>query len=293
MPLKDRLPTALVETLKPVVHAPAVDRPRRAVTIALQRAFDAYPPDYRVDRLPLRDDVERYRSLFDDSVANFEAILSPFRGEWSWSLGMTYNPYFSSVDAELYYSVVRTYRPRLIVEVGSGVSTAFASDALRRNGGGRVLSIDPEPRRRLPAGVRHIRSKVEDVDPSVFAELRADDVLFIDSSHTTQEARFHVESLLPALAEGVVVHHHDVNFPYAKYYEDDPQEFGEPDVLLEFYDANRDGFEILTCASYVRYVEPEAVRRLVPSYRWFPSRVPGSLWTRKRSAEPGGTRISS
>ena len=82
--------------------------------------------------------------------------------------------------------------------------------------------------------------------------------------------------------QGVVIHHHDFTFPYDIYYGDDPLEFAEPDVLLDFYAARIDAFEILVCASYVRYVDPQLVNRLIKSYRWNKRRVPASLWVRKR-----------
>jgi hypothetical protein len=38
---------------------------------------------------------------------------------------------------------------------------------------------------------------------------------------------------------------------------------------------------MFVCTSIIRYQEPERWARLVPSYRWNPTRTPGSLWTRK------------
>ena len=65
------------------------------------------------------------------------------------------NGYFESCDAEVAYSMVREWKPRRIIEIGSGFSTRAMAQALRvnleLNGiAGELLTIDPYPER-LPA----------------------------------------------------------------------------------------------------------------------------------------------
>lgn len=229
----------------------------------------------------LRADVDRFGSLFEASERNFDELVRPWRAEFTWSVGRVNNGAFESVDAELYHSVLRTYRPEHVIEVGGGNSSWFSRDALRLNGSGEVMVIDPQPRVRLPRGVASLRLRVENVDPASFAELRANDVLFIDSSHTTEEARFHVSEILPRLAPGVLVHHHDVLFPYDRYYLGDRETYGEPDVVLEFYERNSASYEVLVGAAYVLHRARGLLTGLVDSYHWQPGRIPGSLWARK------------
>src|SRR6266851_4549060 len=58
------------------------------------------------------------------------------------------NGYFEAVDAEALYCMVRHFQPRTVVEVGSGFSTLVTRLALQANAGqGRLVAIDPEPRR--------------------------------------------------------------------------------------------------------------------------------------------------
>jgi hypothetical protein len=238
------------------------------------------PP--RHDEPPVRADVDRYAALFASAERNFSELLSPWRNEFAWSVGRTNNGTFESVDIELYHAVLRTYRPKRVVEVGGGHSSRFSTEALRLNGdGASVTLIDPHPRVRVSKAVSHIARRVEDADPSVFTELQAGDVLFIDSSHTTEEARYHVAEILPRLAGGVVVHHHDVLFPYDRYYLEDGKLYGEPDVLLEFYLANSETYEVLVGAAWVAWRDRALVEGLVDSYKWQRGRIPGSLWTRK------------
>jgi hypothetical protein len=232
---------------------------------------------------PLRDDVARYERLFASSEKSFDEMVRPWRGEFAWPAGRTNNGTFESVDVELYHAILRTHRPKLVIEVGGGHSSGFSTEALAKNGdGGRVVLVDPRPRVRVPRSVEHVRSRIEDVDVSFADTLHAGDVLFIDSSHTTEEASYHVSEILPRLRSGVVIHHHDVLFPYDAYYLGDRETFGEPDVLLEFYERNTDRFEVIVGAAWVVWRNRALVSELVDSYRWQPGRIPGSLWTRVR-----------
>jgi len=239
------------------------------------------PPRHTEPRLRL--DADRYAPLFAESTENFTRLLTPWRHEFAWPVGRTNNGTFESVDVELYHAILRTYRPKRVVEVGGGHSSRFSIEALRLNGqGGTVMLIDPRPRVRVPKLVQHVARRVEDVDVGVFLALERNDVLFIDSSHTTGEARYHVDEILPHLASGVVVHHHDILFPYDKYYLGDRTAYGEPDVVLDFYLAHGDAYEVLVGAAYVAWTDRALVERLVDSYRWQAGRIPGSLWARAR-----------
>lgn len=136
------------------------------------------------------------------------------------------NDYFSYGDGVVYYALLRLLRPRRVVEVGSGYSSALLLDVNERflDGAVRCSLIDPYPERLLgllrPADrtrVELLTSRVQDVDLEVFAGLEAGDVLFIDSSHITKTAsdvnRLFFE-VLPNLSPGVFVHVHDILYPF-------------------------------------------------------------------------------
>lgn len=236
---------------------------------------------YRGLNVPLMSEHSRYRSLFKDSTPNLEALIKPYAREFNWFIGKIYNGAFGSVDIEIYYSMIRKYKPRLIIEVGSGFSTHFAMDALKKNRKGRFISIDPQPTRSLPKEVEHLRTKVEDVNLKIFERLNKNDILFFDSSHTTREAQYHLEKILPRLRRGVIIHHHDFMYPYAIYHLDNKKMFGEADVLLSFYGRFRKVYKVIICASYMRDKYPELITKLIKSYHWYPTRLPASLWVRK------------
>jgi predicted O-methyltransferase YrrM len=130
------------------------------------------------------------------------------------------NDYFSGLDAAVYYSLIRHLRPRRVIEIGSGYSTRIANKALARNDDGATLTcIEPHPDRLNGHALKIelIQKRVEEVDVDFFLQLEANDVLFIDSSHTVKfgsDVCYEFLDVLPALRPGVWVHVHDVFFPH-------------------------------------------------------------------------------
>jgi len=241
---------------------------------------DGYPTEWRWDRAALAPPSHRFDELLVKSAEQFERFVAPWLSEFTWPLGRIYNGAFQAVDAEVYYSVIRTLRPQRIIEVGAGHSTAFALEALHRNGRGEVTCIDPSPLYALPKGAHHVRSRIEDVDLALFDSLCGGDILFIDSSHTSEEAHYHVEKILPRLASGVLIEHHDFLYPYASPWGE--RGMDEQGVLLDFYSRHSDDFEILMGNAFLVKDQLRLVRQLVHAYRWVPVLIPGSLWARRR-----------
>jgi predicted O-methyltransferase YrrM len=141
-------------------------------------------------------------------------IKSQAPGEYAWEGGQ-----FSYSDAMAYYTMIRTRRPRTIVEIGSGWSTSIAQMACARNGMGRVVCIEPYPTEFLEAiqGIEILKRRAQDVETELFNELLRDgDMLFIDSTHTVKHDGdcLHLYlRILPALQADVTVHVHDVYLP--------------------------------------------------------------------------------
>ena len=186
--------------------------------------------------VPLLDDIERsfdsdrvggFDYVFDDQVlAHHLRLLSEFGSEFVAPVdpveGAAFhwtNSQFSYSDAMAYYCMVRLRQPATIVEIGSGFSTLVAAAAIRRNGRGRIICIEPYPRDFLGdvPEAQVISSRVQDVPVSFFNETLSDgDFLFIDSTHTVKhdsDCIYIYLRLLPRLAGNVVVHAHDIFFP--------------------------------------------------------------------------------
>ncbi len=158
------------------------------------------------------------------------------------------NPSYGHYDAIMLYSVLREVRPRRIIEVGSGFSSAAMLDVNERVLGGNVqfTFIDPDMirlrklLREEDAGrVTLIEKRVQEVPLDVFAALGENDVLFIDSSHVSKIGsdvnRLYLD-VLPVLAPGVWIHIHDVagNLEYPREWLDEGRAWNEQYLLRAF-----------------------------------------------------------
>ena len=136
-----------------------------------------------------------------------------------------------SGDAEVLYAMVREKKPSRIIEIGSGGSTKIIAAALKMNfiensQKSQLISIEPYPQDFLKdfANVSKdflefslLTQKVEAVDLSVFESLQTNDILFVDSSHVFKsgsDVEFEFLQVYPRLQTGVLVHIHDIFFPY-------------------------------------------------------------------------------
>ena len=130
------------------------------------------------------------------------------------------NAFFNGFDAAVYYSLIRHLQPQRIVEIGGGYSTQIADRALARNGTGKLTCIEPYPEERLNGAkldIELITKRVEENDIDLFSSLEANDILFIDSSHTVKfgsDVCFEFLEVLPRLKPGVCIHVHDIFFPH-------------------------------------------------------------------------------
>jgi predicted O-methyltransferase YrrM len=174
------------------------------------------------------------------------------------------NGYFDSPDAEALYLMLRRACPRRIVEVGCGNSTRIARQAIIDGKMDTVLTaVDPWPRADIANVVdRFEQAPLETVDPAVFEELSAGDVLFIDSSHQVRMSNDVAHlfcRIIPALAPGVVIHVHDVFLPYEypkRFFYDCPS-WAEQYMLHALLQGG--GYEILWPGYYLQKQRPDAV----------------------------------
>jgi predicted O-methyltransferase YrrM len=135
----------------------------------------------------------------------------------------TQNSQFSWLDARALFVLLRAWKPKRIIEVGSGYSSLLIADVNRRffDGGIEFTCIEPYPRAFLKRGVsgiaQLIERQVQQVPAADFQRLGPGDILFIDSSHvakTGSDVNHLLFDVLPALAPGVRVHVHDIFLPH-------------------------------------------------------------------------------
>jgi Methyltransferase domain len=191
------------------------------------------------------------------------------------------NDMFCAADAAVYRAMLDHLRPKRIIEVGSGFSTAVALD-----GGYAVTCIEPYPERLLSLIAQDdpvilIRQPVQDVALDFFGELSDGDVLFIDSTHVAKagsDVCWLLLHVLPRLAPGVAVHVHDIFWPftYPSAWLRERRDWNEAYLLHAFLSGNAD-WEIALFSSWLWRCHPEAVP---PPLR---TDCPGSIWLHKTS----------
>jgi hypothetical protein len=121
----------------------------------------------------------------------------------------------TAFDCLALYAMIHKHAPKSYLEIGSGMTTCFARQAISDgNLGTKVISIDPQPRREVDAICDQvIRDGLETCDLSIFDQLTSGDVLFLDGSHRcfmNSDVTIFFIDILPRLKPGVVVHVHDV-----------------------------------------------------------------------------------
>ena len=198
------------------------------------------------------------------------------------------NTLFGGVDALVAYCMVRHFKPRTIIEVGSGFSSLVLGQAAERNKRAGLICIEPFPREFLREGFPGLRSliekKVQDIELEFFSQLESDDILFIDSSHTVKigsDVNYLFLEVLPRLRPGVIVHVHDIFLPF-EYRRDwvlDELRFWSEQYLLQAFLQFNSEFEVLMANSYLNHYHEEDLKAAFPALeRW----VGGSFWMRRR-----------
>ena len=136
------------------------------------------------------------------------------------------NPNYSYSDAISLFCMIRRARPKRIVEVGSGYSSALIMDTNDLFFGGAidVCFVEPYPDllRSLMRGKDYEKyslfdGAVQDLGRKVVESLQANDILFVDSTHISKagsDVNHLFFEIMPLLSVGVYVHFHDIFYPF-------------------------------------------------------------------------------
>ncbi len=199
----------------------------------------------------------------------------------------SYGPY----DAIMLYCMLREARPRRIIEVGSGHSSAAMLDLNDHVFGGTVqfTFIDPNMAR-LRALLRPgdaaratlIERRVQEVPLETFAALGENDVLFIDSSHVSKigsDVNRLFFDVLPSLAPGVLVHIHDVagNLDYPRDWLEQGRAWNEQYLLRAFLMYNA-AWRIELFTTWLAITRGDFIREKMPQCTRGGG---GQMWLRK------------
>jgi predicted O-methyltransferase YrrM len=229
------------------------------------------------------------RSYYEDLLERFPIPSFPSE-KTDGCRYFTENGWFPPSDAFTLSGIIQKEKPRRIVEIGSGFSSAVMLDTLGQAHMAAALTfIEPYPDRLyslLTPGDRSVStiliSQVQEVPLSVFDQLEAQDVVFIDSSHVAKvgsDVTFIMLRVLPRLKRGVIVHFHDVFYPfsYPASWIREGRAWNESLILRAFLVGNPE-FQIVAFNSYAAVSFPEVFWERFPA---FLNNAGGSLWIRK------------
>lgn len=201
-----------------------------------------------------------------------------------------YNGSFDIGDSEFLYSTIRQFKPRRMIEIGSGISTLMARLAFERSHAEDAayscnhICIEPYEQPWLEqTGAEIIRQRVELCDPSMFESLERNDILFIDSSHVIRpqgDVLFEYLEVLGRLKSGVIVHIHDIFTPrdyLEKWIIKDQKLWNEQYLLEAFLCFNRD-FRVIGALNYLAHNHREALAGACPIFARDPAAEPRSFW---------------
>jgi hypothetical protein len=189
--------------------------------------------------------------------------------------------------------MIRHHNPAQLVEVGCGYSTCVTldvCDGLKLDT--KLTMIDPYPewmqRVVKPSDFSRFTFReecIQDTPMDLFTGLAANDILFIDTSHvskTGSDVNHIFFEILPRLQPGVIVHFHDIWYPF-EYPMDWLHKgmFWNEAFLLRSFLMFNTSFEILMFNDYASHRFADTIRTELPR---FTEDHPGtSLWIRRKS----------
>ena len=283
-------------TLKRFIKTRSKNFLRSAFEVGQRLRFDILPrhfyseiPDIRTLRgtAPWRK-PRSFQGLLgdiDSQLAWIDACTNEYRGALKQfaihnsAVGMNGSDEgYGEVEADFLYCFIRARRPKQIVQIGCGVSTAVCLLAARDEGySPRIVCIEPYPtafleRESKTGRIDLVPQKVQDVGYDCVHGLSAGDLFFVDSSHTLApagELNLIILEMLPRLAPGVYAHFHDIYFPYD--YAPDLLStalfFSHESALLYAFLLMNRSFEIAGSLSMLHHQRPDDLRKIFPDIR--------------------------
>ena len=185
------------------------------------------------------------------------------------------NNFFEGGDVDIYYQMIRYFKPKKIIEIGSGYSSLLALEAIKNNQikdnfASSIVCIEPYENKWLEeSGAKVIREKVENVKEDLITSLKKNDILFIDSSHVIKPQgdilKIFLE-ILPKLEKGVLIHIHDIFTPrdYPSKWLKDENRFYNEQYLFEAIMDNSSRYKIICSLNYLKNDYYNDLKRVCP-----------------------------
>lgn len=224
-------------------------------------------------------------------VQSFRELNPPFTETPSSKFRYYYkNNYYSYSDGLVLFGMLSKFQPRKVIEIGSGFSSALMLDFKELNPDIKIelTFVEPFPANRLNKlikledAIKLHQNLVQDVPLQIFKNLNENDILFIDSSHVSKagsDLNYILFNILPLLKSGVVIHFHDIAYPF-EYPIDwikEGRSWNEIYLIRAFLMHNA-AYEILLFTSYLSHLYSKELKEINP---FFALENGSSFWVRK------------
>jgi predicted O-methyltransferase YrrM len=236
--------------------------------------------------------------LHTDEQLSLLKSLKPFYDELPFTdekrEGLRYyfrNNCYGHSDAIFLYSMLRYLKPKNLIEVGSGFTSAVTLDTneLFLRNSIHCTFVEPYPNRLKSllkkedaAVITLYEKRLQDVSLDLFKTLGTNDILFIDSSHVSKldsDVNYIIHSILPALSKGVYIHFHDVDysFEYPREWLLQGWSWNEQYILRAFLEYNNT-FQIVLFNTYLQLFFEDMIKKDFPLVF---KDTGGSIWLKK------------
>ncbi|NGX30879.1 MAG: hypothetical protein K940chlam8_00233 [Chlamydiae bacterium] len=198
---------------------------------------------------------------------------------------------YEELDGLMFYAMLRHFKPKRVIEIGSGHSTKLACDAICKNkNNGNITCIEPYHSsilEQLP--ITLIKKRVEECPLQLFDQLEKNDLLFIDSSHVIKpygDVLYEYLNILPRLKPGVMVHIHDIFLPYdypKEWIEKERRPYTKQWFLAALLHNNKDWNILFSCFYFFKTYQDLIQKSLAPfNLHSHASSLPSSFWIEKK-----------
>jgi hypothetical protein len=184
--------------------------------------------------------------------------------------------WYSYGDAIILFCMINHFKPKRLIEVGSGYSSLVSLDTCElSNLNTKITFIEPFPDLLLSLLPDRdnpekflLRKGIQKVNLSLFDELNSGDVLFVDSSHVVKFASdvlFILTEVLPRLKSGVIIHFHDIFWPFEYPLDWLERGYAWNEVyFLKVILMNNNNYEILYFNDYMGQMHNDLVKQYMP-----------------------------
>jgi predicted O-methyltransferase YrrM len=235
--------------------------------------------DFHDDRhLTILEDLPHYLGLFDQAFGvvpfeNKEDLHRQIQERRDERLHYSLmNDSFEWMDARLLFYFLQKNKPKRIIEIGCGNSTLLLLNTKKMFGlDVEITCIEPYPHQFIKkmheeGHIHLMESNLQDTELTLFSSLEENDILFIDSSHVGKhksDVLFYFMKIFPLLRKNVLIHIHDIFFPYdyPQSWLEEGRFWNEQYFLFMFLQYNTK-FSIMFGNQYSEYKFPEELRRL-------------------------------